>query len=249
MDRKERKISTEHWINIIITLVGVVIVSVGIINSKNEKLSTILISVGASLIASAIVAFLSSIYIHKYRRAKEISEIWGIRSIEDKRTTMNIRIDECMSKAKKHYDIMAFGLKSLRDGNAKGIKGMLDQGVIIRILSVNPENKGLNDRDIQEKKKEGATAYSIFQLKEWAERLQKEYPDQLQIRFANYLPSEFYCRVDDAIFVGPYQYGIDSQQCITSEYKNPGKAFMYYENYFEDLWNDKDYCSDSLTKE
>ncbi len=242
MNREERKISAEHWINIIIALVGVILVAFGVIRSENEKLSTILISVGASLIASAIVAFLSSIYIHKYRRAKEISEIWGIRSIEDKRATMNIRIDECMGKAKKHYDIMAFGLKSLRDGNKKGVNDMLRRGAVIRILSVDPECEELIDRDIQEKKAKGATALSIRQLKEWADALEKEFPGQLQVRFANYLPSEFYCRVDDAIFVGPYQYGIESQQCITSEYKNPGKAFAYYESYFETLWNDKEYC-------
>lgn len=100
------KISIERLINIIIALFGVILVVIGIIFSVQEKASTILISVGASLIASSIVALLSSIYIQKYRRAKEISEIWGIRSIEEKRTIMNTRIDECTSKAKKHYDIM-----------------------------------------------------------------------------------------------------------------------------------------------
>ena len=70
MEQKE-KISAEHWINIFIALSGIILVAVGIIYSSREKLSTILISVGASLIASSIVAFLSSIYIQKYRRAKE----------------------------------------------------------------------------------------------------------------------------------------------------------------------------------
>ena len=93
MEQKE-KISVERLINTIIALVGVILVVIGVILSAKEKASTILISVGASLIASSIVAFLSSIYIQKYRRAKEISEIWGIRSIEEKRTIMNTRIDE-----------------------------------------------------------------------------------------------------------------------------------------------------------
>ena len=99
MEQKE-KISTEHLINAIIGLVGLILVIIGIMASANEKASTILISVGASLVASSIVAFLSSIYIQKYRRAKEISEIWGIRSIEEKRTIMNTRIDECTDTAK-----------------------------------------------------------------------------------------------------------------------------------------------------
>lgn len=241
MEQKE-KISTERLINIIIALVGVILVIIGITFYANEKTSTILISVGASLIASSIVAFLSSIYIQKYRRAKEISEIWGIRSIEEKRTIMNTRIDECTNKAKKQYDIMAFGLKSLREGNPKGINDLLKRGASIRILSVDPECKALNDRDIQEKKTEGQTAYTIRQLIEWVEDLNKTYPGQIRIKFAKHLPSEFYCRVDDSIFVGPYQYGKDSQQLFTMEFKNPGKAFAYYEDYFDSLWKDKKYC-------
>lgn len=241
MEQKE-KISIEHLINIIIALVGLLLVIIGIVISSREKASTILISVGASLIASSIVAFLSSIYIQKYRRAKEISEIWGILSVEEKRTIMNTRIDECTGNAKKHYDIMAFGLKSLRDGNAKGINDLLKRGASIRILSVDPECKALNDRDIQEKKTEGQTAYTIRQLIGWVEDLKKTYPGQIEIKLAKHLPSEFYCRVDDSIFVGPYQYGKDSQQLITMEFKNPGKAFTYYEDYFDSLWKDKDYC-------
>lgn len=241
MEQKE-KISTEHLINAIIGLVGLILVIIGIMASANEKASTILISVGASLVASSIVAFLSSIYIQKYRRAKEISEIWGIRSIEEKRTIMNTRIDECTDAAKRQYDIMAFGLKSLRDGNAKGINGLLKRGASIRILSVDPEVKALEDRDIQEKKTPGQTAHTIRQLTEWVDDLKKTYPGQIEIKLAKHLPSEFYCRVDDSIFVGPYQYGKDSQQLITMEFKNPGKAFAYYEEYFDSLWRNSEYC-------
>lgn len=242
MEKKESKISTEHWINIVITLVGLILVGAGIILSGNEKISTIMISVGASLIASSIVAFLSSIYIQKYRRAKEISETWGIQSIEEKRTNMNNRIDAHMSTAKKHYDIMAFGLKSLRDGNPKGIDDLLKHGASIRILSVDPACEALSDRDVQEKKKVGDTVYTIEKLIEWSKDYKEKYPERFQIRFAKYLPSEFYCRVDDSIYVGPYQYGKDSQQLITMEFKRPGKAFAYYEEYFELLWNDREYC-------
>ena len=241
MERKE-KISAERMINIIIMLIGLLLVIIGIAVFSKEKASTILISVGASLIASSIVAFLSSIYIQRYRRAKEISEIWGIRSIEEKRTIMNTHIDECTGKAKRQYDIMAFGLKSLRDGNAKGINDLLKRGASVRILSVDPEIKALEDRDIQEKKTPGQTAYTIRQLTEWVDSLKKNYPGQIEIKLAKHLPSEFYCRVDDSIYVGPYQYGKDSQQMITMEFKNPGKAFAYYEEYFDSLWKDSGYC-------
>lgn len=243
--QEERKMSAEHWINLVICFIGLILVLIGATLIKKQNLSTITISVGASLIASSIVAFLSSIYIHKYRRAKEISEVWGINSMADKRATMNIRIDECMSKAKHHYDLIAFGLKSLRDGNPQGVNELLKRGAEIRIITVDPKVEALNERDEQEGKQAGSTALSIQQLRDWTDDLNSKYPEKVQIRFANYLPNEFYCRVDDSIFVGPYQYGKESQQDITVEYRNPGKAFKYYEDYFDKLWKDNSYCHTS----
>ncbi len=243
--QEERKMSAENLVNLVIGLVGVVLVFLGVAYIKKLNFSTITISVGASLIASSIVAYLSSIYIQKYRRAKEISEIWGIYSMADKRATMNISIDQSMKKAKHHYDLIAYGLKSLRDGNSQGVLELLDRGAAIRIITVDPSVDALNERDEQEGKQTGSTALSIHQLKEWTETLNSKYPDKVQIRFARFLPSEFYCRVDDSIFVGPYQYGKESQQDITVEYRKPGKAFAYYEEYFESLWNNNEYCHKS----
>ena len=120
---------------------------------------------------------------------------------------MNTRIDECTSNAKKHYDIMAFGLKSLRDGNAKGINDLLKRGGSIRILSVDPECKALNDRDIQEKKTEGQTAYTIRQLIGWVEDLKKIYPGQIEIKLAKHLPSFYEGRemeYDKTVMTYPY---------------------------------------------
>ena len=242
MESSGPKISAERLINLVIGLIGVLLVFAGIFFIKRLDLSTVIVSVGASLIASSIVAFLSSIYIQKYRRAKEMSEIWGINSVEDKRTIMNIRIDACTEKAKRHYDIMAFGLKSLRDGNHQGVVNMLERGTKIRILSVDPDCEALKERDVQEKKAPGSTALSIRQLQEWVNDLSSKYQGQIQLRLSKFLPSEFYCRVDDSIFVGPYQYGKESQQVFTIEFKNPGKAFSYYETYFNSIWNDPDYC-------
>ena len=242
MNIKDSKMSAEHAINLSLGFFGVILVLIGVVFVKRQNIYTITMSVGASLIASSIVAYLSSIYIQKYRRAKEISEIWGINSVEEKRTIMNIQIDACTEEAKRHYDIMAFGLKSLRDGNHQGIVNMLERGAKIRILSVDPDCEALKERDVQEKKAPGSTALSIRQLQEWVNELSSKYQGQIQLRLSKYLPSEFYCRVDDSIFVGPYQYGKESQQVITIEFKNPGKAFSYYETYFNSIWNDPDYC-------
>ena len=238
----EKRMSAEHLINLLICALGVILVLVGIIFVKRQDVSTVTISVGASLIASSIVAYLSSIYIQRYRRAKEISEIWGISSVEERREIMNLRVDEETKTAKHYFDLIAFGLKSLREGNNQGVIDLLNRGVSIRILTVDPDCDLLRIRDLQEDKQEGDTAHSIRQLKDWAEDLGKKYPGKIELRYSRYIPTEYYQRVDDYIYVGPYQHGKESQRTITAEFRNPGKAFAYYESYFNSLWDDKNYC-------
>ena len=235
----------ERLINLVLALSGIIFIIIGIIaRGFDANLKTILVSIGTSVLASAIVALLSSIYIQKYTHAKEISEIWGISSISDKRGVMNERIDAQLDKTRKKYDIIAFGLKSLREGYHDGVENCLKRGAHMRIITVNPDNSRLKIRDIEEKKTPGSTKLSINQLSQWVDKLNRKYPGHVEIRYSDTIPTEFYCREDDYIYVGPYQYGKESQQMITMEYHRPGKAFDYYENHFQSLWDDSKYCSE-----
>ena len=51
---------------------------------------------------------------------------------------------------------------------------------------------------------------------------------------------DFYWRVDDELYIGPYWYGISSQQTITYKFSEGGKGFNQYTSYFDDLWNDNE---------
>jgi len=51
---------------------------------------------------------------------------------------------------------------------------------------------------------------------------------------------DFYWRVDDELYVGPYWYHVGSQQTITYKFTSGKKGFKLYEKYFEDLWNDEE---------
>lgn len=48
---------------------------------------------------------------------------------------------------------------------------------------------------------------------------------------------DFYWRVDNNLYIGPYWYHLGSQQTITYKYKHSGIAFNLYTEYFERLWN------------
>lgn len=242
-DKQLRFITAERWVNISILLIGLLIISSGILFFKDDtKWQTILISVGSSIAASSIVAFLSSIYIRRYRTAKELAESWGIVSIEEQRALMNIRIDENLQSTRHKYDIMAYGLKSLRDSRSEVVEGALKRGTKIRILTVDPTSEDLKKKDEEENIQSGSTAYSISDLITWVKRLADKYPQQCELHVSHFLPSLFFCREDDYIYVGPYQYGKESQRVITTEYKRGGKGFEYYNNLFEDLWNNPKYC-------
>ncbi len=243
-DRAQQEFwSAERLVNIVILLTGVALVFIGIfVFHANQQLETILVSVGTSIIASSLVALLSSIYLKRYRNAKELAEAWGIISIEARRNLMNQRIDARLRATKHHYDLLAYGLKSLREDNAGDAESALLRGAKLRILTVDPNVTELKLRDQEENKIEGSTADSINKLIEWYYELKNKYPDQCELRIARFLPAWFYCREDDYVYVGPYQYGKDSQQVITTEYKKHGNGFDYYANYFEKVWNDSNYC-------
>ena len=227
----------ERLINIVIFLVGCVLIISGW-PVKNEQAETILISIGASLVASSAVAFLSSVYIRRYRRAKEISEQWGLQSITDKRATMNIEINKQMQTVSNNLDYIAFGMTSLRQGAESTVLDCLRRGAELRLLTVDPESKFLPVRDREEKKMEGSTATSIRQLVDWAKKLEEKYPGKVKLRYNPAIPTEFYCRADRMIYTGPYQYGRESQQTMTFAYKGPGLAFDFYTKYFDELWKD-----------
>ena len=48
---------------------------------------------------------------------------------------------------------------------------------------------------------------------------------------------DYYWRVDDELYIGPYWYGYKSGDTITFKFLSGGKGFQHYSNYFESLWN------------
>ena len=55
---------------------------------------------------------------------------------------------------------------------------------------------------------------------------------------------DFYWRMDDELYVGPYLLNIESQQTITYKHLKGDKGFKLYSDYFESLWNNSTFCHD-----
>lgn len=233
---KNKWFENERLINALIFMIGLVLVFIGIMFNETlgEQWSTVIISVGASVVASAVVSYITSIYLFKKKRLKEITDIWGLRSITKNRSEMNREVDKRLKDANKCLDVMAYGLKSFRESTNELIKDKIQDGIKIRILTVNPDSKYLSYRDLMENKMSGSTSHDIRKLADWIKEFSS---DSIEIRYCDFLPTELYFRIDGCLYVGPYEIGRESQRTITYEFISGTKGFEYYTDYFDALWN------------
>jgi hypothetical protein len=232
----------ERLVNLIVALLGVLLVIVGAVFwllKSQEIFITISMSVGTSLIASAVVTYLTSIYIYKRKKEKDITEFWGLNAVYESRQRMNDLCDSYLEDVEEVLDIIAFGLRSFRHSRKHLIEKKVRQGLKIRILTIHPDSIFLKQREQDEKVTPGYIRETIIQLYDWVRHLKEKLaknPDDISIQFYDALPLDFYFRVDDVLFVGPYLYGKDSQQTISFEFRSNAKGFSDFVRYFEDLW-------------
>lgn len=232
-------------INLVICCIGFICL-LSALFTDHEDGRNILLSIGCSLIASTVVSYLTSKYLIRMSRIKNIVEHWGLESIFETRQEMNRSTDIAFESLEKHLDIIAWGLKSFRDAKDKIVREKVKRGLKIRFVTLCPDSKYVKQREIDEREASGQIRHTILNLQKWIEDLQKiaPKPENVQVKYYNSLPEDFYFRVDDHVFIGPYLYGISSQQTISYEFKGAAKGASYYKDYFERLWNDPDFCVD-----
>lgn len=224
---------------IIILLVGVVGIIIG------ELLqSPVVISLGASIASSAVVVFMMDALVGG-NEAESVKR-WGLEAVYRTRGEMNNSCDKYFSSTMS-VSIIAFGLKSWRDAQQKQIEQLLDRGGNIRIITMKPDTPLLRAREKDEHVVDGAISDQIRKLAEWAkDENKKGRKGKISVKWHEHLPLEFLFLMDNRLFTGPYEYGKDSQQSLSFEYGSTGDAFNYYKEYFERLWNDSSFCTNSL---
>ena len=140
-------------------------------------------------------------------------------------------------------DAIAFGLSSFRDKHTNKVEALLRKGVNVRIITMNPNSQFIAAREKEEKDQEGHIKFTIQELVSWANRLnQKSNKGKIIVKGYSCMTLDFYWRVDDSLYIGPYWYGIGSQQTITYKFIDKGKAFTQFTDYFNSLWDDEQLC-------
>lgn len=216
-------------INCIITLLGIVFCF----------LKGVFISIGTSLIGAAVGSFVTIMFAPDERnKDNSIIRKWKLVKIYHHRTEKNMESDALLPKTKKTIDGIAFGLRTWRENNSDEILNALNRGVNIRLITMNPSSSHTSERSIEEDKNENI-AESIKDLIEFAKNInEKSSKGKITIKGYNCMTLDFYWRMDENLYIGPYLYKISSGSTITYKYESGGKGFDYYRKYFESLWND-----------
>lgn len=221
--------------NFVSFLVGVVVTLSGYFVS-NESWATIVMSIGASIIASSAVVYIDSFYEVKFRAIRDIMEKWKLAAIYKTRGAMNADCDTAQAEAKKEIDVIGFGLSSWRDSSTDEIKELLKKGVKIRIMTPNPESPFVLQLARDEGQADDSIRHSINKLIEWGAEL-RDAGGNIEIRTYDWLPMDFYFRIDGVLFIGPYLYSKGSQQTVTFKFEKDGVMYAEYTAYFERVWN------------
>ena len=248
VENKILRKTNETMVNLIIGIIGALVVIIGVpcTIKGHSNAASVLFGIGGSLIASAVVAYLTSIFLFRRQMEKEITEKWGVFGFWESRAEMNLACDEYLEAAKEQIDYIGFGFRSLLSSKNKVLEEKARQGVKIRFLVMSPSSKFIEEREKEEGNAPGEIREAIKKLEEYIRKLKSiaRNPDDIQIRFYDAMTLDYYNRIDDVIFTGPYWLGKQSQQTVTFGFQAKSKGFDLYSGYFEDLWDNAKFVSD-----
>ena len=229
-----------NWKSIVAGLVcliiGIILILLDIFSFKTPQ--NLWISIGCSLIASGVVILLTSLFVERIK-VNSLDE-WSIKKIYATRSEKNADSDPNLNKAQYCVDGIAFGLSSFRSKYTKKVEQALRNGVNFRLITMDPNGDFIHFREKEEGEVEGNIQKSINDLVNWANKLNnRKYKGKIVIKSYNCMTLDFYWRVDNTIYIGPYWYGYKSSDTITYSFTKGGKAFNLYSEYFESLWENE----------
>jgi hypothetical protein len=219
-----------------ILIVGIILILIDVFRDNVQE-PYVWISIGCSLIASALVILMTELLVNRVKA--DPLEGWNLEKIYFTRSEKNADSDPKLEKVKDNLDAVAFGLSSFRSKYGNKMEKILKKGVNVRILTMNPNGNFVNQRDVEEGSVPGNTKQSIDALVIWAKQMnQKSKRGKIQIKGYNCMTLNFYWRMDNIVYVGPYWFGYKSGDTVTYSFRKGGKGFELYSSYFERLWND-----------
>ena len=240
---------TYNWKSLFAAL-GIIIVGIilCLVSAKAvAPWNTIWLSIGCSLIASGLVILMHDFFVER-KKVSELDE-WKIEKIYSTRGERNVEADPNIGNARYCIDGVIFGISTFRKMHSKKIEQCLRKGVNVRLLTMDPEGPFITFREKEEEITPDGIKNTITEMVKWADELnQKNSRGTITVKAYNSMTLDYYWRVDNELYVGPYWYGYKSSDTITYKFDGKGRGFQHYSEYFEKLWEDDDLCR-VLTKD
>ncbi len=213
--------------------------------------STIVISVGASILATALVTWINAKYILKTQRMEGLISIWRLHDIYESKAEMNnCDANEALEQCSDSIDIIAEGMFNYISIKGNVLKDkILKNGVKVRIISCDSAAMlKLRAKDEMGFESNGDDAVlKVKKLDQWVESVREALEkdgkdkDNIQICYHNSYPGFSYLRIDTMSFVSANLWGKPSQQCFAISFEGSGKGDEYFKKYFDSLWCGKDF--------
>lgn len=181
---------------------------------------------------------------NEYKQKLEVTKNWGLQKIFRTRAEKNSESDPKLEKHNvSQLDGIAFGLSNFRSNREKDVLENLRNGMKMRLLVMDPNSNFVMQREIEENDNPGHISASIKKLVQWVNDLNaKSKNGKIEIKYYNSMTLDFYWRMDDELYVGPYLFNVVSQQTLTYKFIKCGRGFNMYTDYFESLWNNEKLC-------
>lgn len=246
MYSEKSKMNYGQIVNICIGTLGIICILSGIILYFNyyELFSTILLSIGTSILATSIVTCINAKYMLKSQHVEKLMSEWKIYNLYKTKADMNtFDANTALEQCRNSIDIIAEGLSNYRAAQGETLKDkILKHNVTVRIISCD-SSEMLKQRSQDESssgKDDGKNAVQkVKELNHWVEQLQKELGNNsevVQIRYHASYPGFSYLRIDNKIFVSPNLWRRQSQQSFAIGFMSGGEGGKYFQKYFESLW-------------
>ena len=240
MGRGGRRRVSARMLHAIVSLLGLVAIILGAVFQENMLAMTILISVGASLLATAIVFFLNIRYQERDDDLKNLMERWGLSGLYRTKAEMNQEANAALAACRNHVDIMGEGLSNYRAAQGEVLLEKLRDDARIRIVSCD------SDRELRQRAKDESSSgmeetedapAKVRDLAQWAERVKREIPGaDLTVRYHGTYPGFSYLKIDGECFVSPNLWFRQSQQSFAISFTEGGEGERYFSQYFEKVW-------------
>lgn len=225
-------------LNLVSFLIGIVLTLAGIgFFTANATFNTVILSLGTSIVATSIIAFLNTTYTAYQLEIADLASTWRLQGLFKTRAEMNDASNRALAKLSKNLDITAYGLKQFRQTQETVLVNRVRAGAQVRILTPRPDSEFVKQRAKDEGEPVDQIALSIRALIDWKNALSGPVKANIKIKTYDAIPLDFYFRVDDLVFVGPYHHGLASQQTPSMSFAYGGVGYRYYDEYFERLWN------------